>query len=65
MGNKNSTSNPRQEDFDLLATLTGKSKREIREIYKHFVKDFPDGKISKEDFFKHYTVYFLFHLNSR
>ena len=59
MGNKNSTSNPSQEDFDLLATQTGKSVEEIKEIYGDFVSDFPDGKISKEDFLKNFPVSFF------
>ena len=60
MGNKNSTSNPSQEDFNLLATQTGKSVEEIKEIYEDFVRDFPDGKISKEDFQKYFPVCFSF-----
>ena len=61
MGNKNSTSNPSQEDFDLLASQTGKSVEEIKEIYEDFVSDFPDGKISKEDFLKNFPVSFFFY----
>ena len=56
MENQASTSNLSQEDFDLMTTQTGISRETIKEIYEEFMKEYPNGIISKENFLKELPV---------
>jgi Ca2+-binding EF-hand superfamily protein len=58
MGNKSSKKGLPQEDVDFLVNNTKFTKAEIKDWHRGFMRDCPDGMLSKSKFLEVYSTFF-------